>query len=115
MRNVLEVDVFETLFLMFTEALKAMQAQKQSYRLLYKEQDPFLYVILMIEDASIIETIQQKIEVLKIPFLDLANLCLVVFDQPCLGYIYRCNDPYKKNVFQQIIQETVAEYTCNKE
>jgi hypothetical protein len=36
---------------------------------------------------------------LKIPTTALASACVNVYDTPYLGYIYRCDDPYKQRKF----------------
>lgn len=107
MRTLLEPDVLCTVFMMLLESIEEGGLGGDTYRLMTKFDHHFVYLLIKSDDRTIKEEITRTINKFHLHSSELANAYVHVYDMHYLGYIYRCDHPYKQHQFSQIIQSTL--------
>lgn len=114
MRNILEPAVLKHFFSSLLDGLEDVTNQERGYSFVVQDEGRYVYVMLVTDDSKFTSDVKNVINELKIDVMDLAMVFLVVHDMPCLGYIYRCDDSDKKELFIESIKQ-VTPCLCPKE
>ena len=107
MRSVLQVEPLKALFIMLLEAVETGFLQESKHSLLIQEDDDCVFVMITSHHRSIKEDMTRAFAKLNVPFYDLASTFVIIYDTPCLGYIYRNNDPVDRETFCQTIHDAI--------
>jgi len=107
MRTLLEPDVLCTVFMMLLESIEEGGLGGDTYRLMSKYDHHFVYLLIKSDDRTIKEEITRTINKFHLHSSELANAYVHVYDMHYLGYIYRCDHPFKQHQFSQMIQSTL--------
>ncbi len=107
MRTLLEPDVLCKVFMMLLESIEEGGLEGNSYRLMSKFDHHFVYLLIKSDDRTIKDEITRTINKFHLHSSELANAYVHVYDMHYLGYIYRCDHPYKQHQFSQMIQNTL--------
>lgn len=107
MRTLLEPEVLCTVFMMLLELIEEGGLEGDSYRLMTKFDHHFVYLLIKSDDRTIKDEITRTINKFHLHSSELANAYVHVYDMHYLGYIYRCDHPYKQHQFSQMIQSTL--------
>lgn len=107
-RSILEPRTLKNLFLMLLEALEESFFRAERSFLKVKEEPETLYVMIKITDAKVKEEVGGNLEPLNISSMDLARTFVTVYDNPYLGYIYSSEDPLKRQLFIDAIQQVIS-------
>jgi hypothetical protein len=113
MRTVLEAKALETLFKMLLKEVNKGMFLGSSYTLEMKQEEKFVYVLVTAVDSDIKDELSKAL--LKIPRESgsLATSFVRVYDTPCIGYIYRCDDPHSQEQFCRAINLTLKDWDEN--
>lgn len=114
MRTVMEPEVLKKLFLMMIEASDRGIFSDKPYSLDISHDCKFVYVMITGKDPHLKEELSRVLSKLPRQAAGLANSYVQVHDVPCIGYIYRCDDPHGQEVFQRTVTMTLNDYELNK-
>lgn len=103
MRSVLEAGTLKTLFVMLLDTIEQHFLSINHELRIHRELD-FVFVIIRFKEQSIREDLGRSLSKLNLASTELVTAFVNVYDTPCIGYIYRCDDPYKQEHFCQMIQ-----------
>jgi hypothetical protein len=103
MRSVLDPVMLKTLFLMFLNVIDE-RFLSQDYIVKIQRELDFVYAIIRSKDSAIKEELGKALSKLNYASNELAMAYVNIYDTPCLGYIYRSDDPYKQEHFCQTLQ-----------
>lgn len=114
MRTVLEAKALETLFKMLLKEVNKGMFQGGTYTLEMKQEDKFVFVLITAADTEIKDELSKAL--LKVPRESgsLATSFVRVYDTPCIGYIYRCDDPHSQEQFCRAIRLTLRDWEENQ-
>jgi len=116
MRTVLEPEALNKLFLMLLNAIEEGFFNEEKYSMKIRAEPEFVFVMIAAEDRQIEERIKTTLDQFHLSPAALASSCVYVYETPYLGYIYRCDDPYRQRQFCEAIQSTIDEWDegrCN--
>ncbi|NGX42904.1 MAG: hypothetical protein K940chlam7_01192 [Chlamydiae bacterium] len=99
MRSVLEPEALRKLFEMLLDSISDGFSSDENYGMSIRAEPNFVYVMITAEDRKVEGEIKRTLEKLKLPSTALATSRVNVYTIPCLGYIYRCDDPLKQRQF----------------
>lgn len=108
MRNVLDPQALYTLFLMLLNFVDEPLPIGKSYGIKIINEKEFLFILIKIENTNLREEINKSISKLQIHSSQLAHCYVSIHDTTYKGYIYRCSDLEKQEIFSQIILTTLA-------
>ena len=107
MRNVLRPQPLKSLFLMLLEALNEGIFMSGQSLVKAREEDGYLLVMVACDSASLKSKVAAALAPFGIVATDLATTFVTVYDNPCLGYIYRCEDPQQRHRVLETITHAV--------
>lgn len=99
MRTVLEPEELKKLFIMLLDSISDGFYNEDNYTMNIRAEPNSVFVMIAIEDRRIKDEVKKALANLKLPSTSLASSCVNVYDNPYLGYIYRCDDPFKQRKF----------------
>jgi hypothetical protein len=102
MRTFLEAETLKSLFLMLLDALEEGFFPEKHYHFKAKVCSNNLLIIIIVEDFSLKDEVNKLVNRLNLN--ELASSFITVSDHPCLGYIYRCEDPAKREHLVNTLQ-----------
>lgn len=105
-RALLDPSAFKVLFSMLLEGIRDYRQEEGYY---FKQfQEPYnIFALIIIEDFSLKEVIQQAIENLRIPSTELAFACVKTHGYLCLGYICCASGSGIKESFFEAISQVL--------
>lgn len=103
MRSVLDPNTLATMFTMLLEVIDERLSICDFALKINRELD-FVYIMIRCKDPLVQEELSKALFKLNLSSTELASAFVNVQDTPCIGYIYRCDDPYKQEHFCQTIQ-----------
>jgi len=107
MRTVLEPETLKKLFLMLLEAISEGFFKDESYSMNVRAEPNFIFVMIAADDREVEKMVIRTLTQMNINSSALATSCVTVYDNPYIGYIYRCDDPLKQRQFCVAIQNTI--------
>lgn len=110
MRTILEPGILKTLFLMLLDALEEGFFKGENYYLKSCEEKGFFLVMVTAVDPSFKEDLDDFIEDMHIPSLDLATSSVNIYDTLCLGYIYRVEKPNESSLLEKQMRDTLDKW-----
>lgn len=114
MRTVLEPNALKELFGMLLEAIENEFFSSEDYSIRMHSDANFVYVMLTANDLSVKEDLSRALNKLPRQSAGLATSFVQVHNIPCIGYIYRCDDPHAQNLFMRTVQLTLKDWQDNK-
>jgi hypothetical protein len=111
MRALLEPEALKTLFLMLLNAIKHGFSEGCSYRI--RQDLKFIFILIKIEKAEQKENLQLVMKKFDLHSTELAYTTIKAHEIPYTGYIYRCDDPPKQQLFLQAIQAAMCTSTLS--
>jgi hypothetical protein len=113
MRNVLEIEPLGTLYLMLLNAVEDFN-QERNYSLKISSDHQFVFVMIKADDRALKEDITKAIGKLQLHSSQLASAFVTVYEEIYLGYIYRTDDPEKRQKFSLAIQQALTNWNLKK-
>jgi hypothetical protein len=107
MRSILEPHALKTLFLLMLDNLEKRWFDSEAYHLKMQRELDTVYVMITSRNPRIKDEMCRALFGLNIPSSELATVCVNASDTPCLGYIYKCDDPYKQEHFCQVLKHAL--------
>ena len=102
-RALLDPWAFKTLFLMLVEGLK--EHKPESDYLKIHEEPSSLFVLLIVEDQNVKDSIYRAVQDLSFSSTELAHASIKTDGYFCLGYIYQSHDFQKRGEMQRVISQ----------
>lgn len=115
MRTVLEAEALKTLFLMLLEVVKKRSYNEESSAYQIKRDERYVYAMITTRKTSLQEDLSKALLRVTQSTASLASTAVTAYDTPCLGYIFRSDDPYQQEQFSGIIEMTLREHEVNQE
>lgn len=115
MRTVLEAEALKTLFLMLLEVVKKRSYNEESSAYQIKRDERYVYAMITTRKTSLQEDLSKALLRVTQSTASLASTVVTAYDTPCLGYIFRSDDPYQQEQFSGIIEMTLREHEVNQE
>lgn len=113
MRNVLEIEPLCILFLMLLDSVEELDYEKK-FSLKISNNDKFIFIMIKAEDRLLKEELNKAIGKLQLHSSELANSLVSVYEKIYFGYIYRTDDPDKRQKFSQTIQNVLTSWQPKK-
>lgn len=104
MRTLLEPEVLCTIFLMLLESIEEGGLGGEGYKIMTKHDKQFVYLLIKLDNKSLKDEVTRTILKFHLHSSELANGYVNVYGMHYLGYIYRCDHPYKQHQFIQMIE-----------
>lgn len=112
MRNVLEAEELKDFFQMMQ---RAFEHRKPSERTSFEVHRHLTQVMVMIttDDSGLPELLEREIQSLNIASPKLVHVCVNSYDIFCLGFLYKCEDPYSQDHFCRLLENLISAGVCS--
>jgi len=114
MRNVLEPQALQRLFFMLLESIEDAFFNGGAYALRIAPENQFVFVMIKAEERSVKEELNRALSKLQLHSTQLATSYVSVYDVVYLGYIYRCDDKLRQEIFCQTVQQAMKTWELKK-
>lgn len=111
MRSVMEPAALCRLYQMFLQAFSEGFQPHENFYLRIQEDVEFLYVVVVTEDVSLRNLLDDAIQALDIAPTSLATTYVTYGDIPSVGYIYRSDNKQRRCAFQDTIRSVLENLT----
>jgi len=109
MRSVLAPSPLRTLFLMLAHVVNHGFSASERHLITHQEDKGYFIVLASFDDAALKDKIIEAVDKLNVVPTALAKAFVSVHDVPCLGYIYHCDDPKKRERLLETIRSAIME------
>lgn len=114
MRNVLETEALQTLFLMLLDSIEDEFFNGENYALKIFNHPQFVFVMVKADDRSVKEEMIKVLAKLQLHSSQLATSFVALYDEIYLGYIYRSDDPERQQLFSYTLQQALVSWESKK-
>lgn len=113
MQTILPPDVFKTLFTMLLKAISFDLKKEEPYFLDTRKDSSSFFVLIKTSLRSLKDALHHTLVKPHILSTELANAYVQMHGFHYIGYIYRCDDPVKQQMFEQTIQNNLSLITSS--
>ena len=104
MRNVLDPEPLKKLFLILIQTVEEGLFRENNESIRFEEDPGYCYVMITSDSISLRERLYEKLKKITAS-TELASAFVTIYDIPCLGYIFRCEDSKRVQKFRQLIEK----------
>lgn len=105
MRSVMEPAALKMLYLMMVAMIEQGIRRTEKVMMTFQQDAEFLYACVITEDQSLSEVISEAIRGLRIATTSLAMAHIAVAESLCIGFVYRCDSPIRRQAFRAALRE----------
>lgn len=110
MRSVIDPAAFTKLFLLLLEEVRGGLLGRSRANFRGACEAEYGLALVASDQPGIRKEIVKALLDVQVKPLEVGQACVVVQDVPCVGYIYRCDDPGKRVLFLEALEQVVRRY-----
>jgi len=109
MRTVMDPVVLKKMFCLLLEQAQKGIFNLEEYSLSVQKESGYVFVMITSKDGNIKEKLQGPLSKVPRETASLASCFVTVYDTPCLGYIYRCDEVHNQERFCEAVRYSLME------